>query len=81
MSKKSLNNIETDKNHQNITVSKRRKIKQIYQKPSGTKIYNLHHFVKRSKGNFSKLHSKKSFSKTGNILFISFYLSNDCFVN
>ena len=76
MSKKSLNNVETDKNHQNITVSKRRKIKENDQKPPGTKVYNLHHFVKKSKGNVSKLHRKKSFSNTGNVLFFSFYLLN-----
>ena len=67
MSKKSFSNVEPDINHQNIIVKKRRKIKENELKPTGTKIYNLHPFVKKNKGNVSKLHSKKSFSKQGDI--------------
>ena len=67
MSKKSFSNNEPDINHQNIIVKKRRKIKENEPKPTGSKIYNLYPFVKKSKGNVSKLHSKKSFSKQGDI--------------
>ena len=76
MRKKSFNNVETDKNHQNIIVSKRRKIKENDQKTAGTKIYNIHQYVKKSKGNISNLYDKKCFSKTDNILFFSIYLLN-----
>ena len=81
MRKKSFNNVETDKNHQNIIVSKRRKIKENDQKTAGTKIYNIHQYVKKSKGNISNLHNKKSFSKTGNILFFSLYLLNHYYLS
>ena len=67
MSKKSFSNVEPDINHQNIIVKKIRKTKENDLKPIGIKIYNLHPFVKKNKGNVSKLHSKKSFSKQGDI--------------
>ena len=68
MSKKSFSNVKPDINHQNVIVKKRRKTKENELKPTGTKIYNLHQFVKKNKGNVSKLHSKKNFSKQGGIL-------------
>ena len=55
MSKNSFNNVEPDINHQNIVVTKRRKTKENDLKPTGTKIYNLHQFVKKGKGNVFKL--------------------------
>ena len=48
--------------------TKRRKIKNNDQKPTGTKIKNLHQFVKKCKGDVSKHHSKKRLSKPGNTL-------------
>ena len=66
MSKNSFNNVEPDINHRNIVVTKRRKTKENDLKPTGTKIYNLHPFLKKSKVNVSKLHSDKSFSRSGN---------------
>ena len=68
MSKKSFSNVEPDINHSNIIVKKRRKAKENELKPTGTKIYNIHPFVKKSKGYVTKLYSKKSFMKQGNIL-------------
>ena len=68
MSKKSFNNVEPDVNHKNIIVKKRRKTKENDLKPTGTKIYNLHLFVKKNKRYVSKLPDKKSFSKQGSIL-------------
>ena len=68
MSKKSFNNVEPDISQQNIIVKKRRKTKQKDLKPTGTEIFNLHPFVKKSKGYVTKLYSKKSFLKQGNSL-------------
>ena len=48
--------------------TKRRKIKNNDRKPTGTKIKNLHQFVKKCKGIVSKHHSKKRLSKPGNTL-------------
>lgn len=66
MSKKTFNNVEPDINHQNIVVKKRRKTKENYIKPSGTTVNHVHPFLKKSKKNVSKVHSKKRFSKSGN---------------
>ena len=65
MSKKTFNNVEPDIDHQNTVVKKRRKTKKNYIKPTGTKVY--HPFLKKSKENVSTFHSKKRFSKSGNI--------------
>ena len=74
MSIKSFNNAWSDINLQNIVLTKRRKINKNDHKPTGTKIYNLNQFVKKCKGNVSKHHSKKIFSKPGSILSL-IYLS------
>ena len=66
MSKKSFSNVEPDINHQNIIVKKRRKTKENYIKPSGTKVYYVHPFLKKSKKMFLKFTAKKRFSKSGN---------------
>ena len=70
MNKKSFSNDWSDINQQNIVLTKRRKINKNDHKPTGTKIYNLHQFVKKCKGDVSKNYSKKRLSKPGNTLFL-----------
>ena len=67
MSKNTFNNVDSDTNYQNKVVKKKRKTKEKYSKPTGTKIYRVHPFLKKSIENFFKVHSKKRFSKSGNI--------------